>query len=242
MRQAKTCDLQDWTDLLTESELNNLYHAEDAWVARYGTIPHDDPVAIYSATQNPDACYMSSTPYKFPALLHSGTPKLWSWMRKKWFAGIQKLALHGLPATQAVADILGVPCMNGRALTTSHRLTGNGMHCPNMGSVTATVMATVELLPEWDPTAAAEPLVRINVVGQPIPRETPLMKLQRHIHTQDDCILVSVPAWKLVKTFAFEKFGDESDALKIAQEFLDVMRKVVRGLFRFVAPLQHQSM
>ena len=119
-----------------------------------------------------------------------------------------------------------------------HQLSGNGMHLPNIGIVTLTVMAGVQLFPVDDPAPAALPQIKQVIQGSSLPRETPMQKLQPHIHVKSDHVCFDVAAWSVLELFSFEHFGGESKALASAEIYLASMSRVVRGLVRFDVCLQ----
>ncbi len=103
--QGLTCDLGDWTPLLTPHEQRNLEGYRKKFVERFGAegIPQDmavtvmqSPEAHPSHTRIPDSA--------LPTYLASGTPKIFHLAKKRWQTTREKFQQMGFPATSRTAE------------------------------------------------------------------------------------------------------------------------------------------
>ena len=148
------------------------------------------------------------------------------------------MALLELPVTEKIAEILRVPCIRVEALKTMHALAGNGMHLPNVSLVIAVVLVCVKRLPHPSPSDAAAPRQNIMLKGAKMPRETPMGKLRRFTHVDEDDVRVHVPGWSVSFRFQKKYFEDSAEAETMAENILDKMRQCIRKMYDFVAHQQ----
>ena len=136
----------DWSSSLTVWEQLNLEGYAQLWKSKFGTNPHEDGRAVVATSQSfQKRPTMAHADGSFPTLLASGTPRLWSFSRRRWMTAREQASIQGLPVRRDVAAALKVPELDILGMDKPHKLVGNGMHLPNVGMFQCAVMACVDL-------------------------------------------------------------------------------------------------
>ena len=183
-RIAKTVGLDNIVELLTKPETKELGSYAELWFKRHDIQAVEDARAVATLCQSHrdhiSMTSLSASPEGvLPTFLHAGTPKMWIYKKARWITVREKGAIMGLPTSERLASMYGLPELRAHALQGGHCLFGNGQHMPNMAIANFALFAcvclgdtaTVELpddsrrAEQPSPEAPAPPLAITRVVG-----------------------------------------------------------------------------
>ena len=183
-RMAKTVELDNIEELLTKPEKKGMDGYADLWFKKHNIRADEDPRAVaalaQSHTEHASMTSLSASPEGvLPTFLHAGAPQMWTFKKARWISVREKGAILGLPTSERLASLLGLPELCAQALQAGHCLFGNGQHMPNMAIANFALFAcvclgdtaTVELpddsrrADQPSPEAPAPPLAIARVVG-----------------------------------------------------------------------------
>lgn len=139
-----SCDLSDWTSLLTDNEVQNLEKYRKKFHEKFGEV---DLEPVFALAQNPDKMPTMTSAHGVLPCFTTSNNRLWHDGLKRWMTAREKIAASGLPVSSL--QVQAAKLCQGEAVDWQldyswHKRVGNGQQLQNVGLVLMSIFLNLK--------------------------------------------------------------------------------------------------